>query len=139
MDNGQKFNIRPTTPEELESTLVELDEGVQTAFNVDDVQAQFNQLVGTLNQKRTEMQGTIKKLELTKNTLKQELRKRSAEEAKVNYVVSELEQEKESIESTIRENKEKSVKLAAEKEKLSVLMGSLKTAIEEMRAKVKEL
>ena len=139
METIQKYEIKPTTPEELESTLVEFDEHVQTAFNVDEAQRQFNELMHTLHQKRTEMQQTIKNLEKTKNTLKQELRTRNAEEAKLTITISTFEDQKATIEESIILNKEQREKVQAEKEKISVLMGSLKAAIEEMRTKLSDL
>ncbi len=139
MENLVRYEIKPTTPEELESTLHELNDHVELAFNVEDVQAQVNALVRNLHEKRSEMRETIRSLEKTKNSLKLELQRRDTEEEKLNRIISDLQAEMAAIEQGIAEDHTKIEKIQAEKEKLSVLMGSLKTAIEEMREKLVEL
>ncbi len=139
MENLVRYEIKPTTPEELESTLHELNDHVELAFNVEDVQAQVNALVRNLHEKRSEMRETIRNLERTKNSLKLELQRRDTEEEKLNRIIFDLQAEMAAIEQSIAEDHSKIEKIQAEKEKLSVLMGSLKTAIEEMREKLVEL
>ncbi len=139
MATVERFEVKPITPEELEDTLTELNEHVETVFNVEDAKQEFNELMQVLEEKRERMRETIRTLERTKDTLKDELKKRKEDEENLNTVISDLEDEKKAVEESIAESREKLEKTRLEKEKISVLMGSLKAAIHDMRKKLAEL
>jgi len=139
MEAAEKFQVRPITPEELESSITELDEHLENVFNLEEAKQEFDALVKTLEEKRTKMRETIQTLEKTKDVLKTELSRRANEEKKLNQVIAELSEEKISLEQSIRDSQEQLEKTSTEKEKISVLMGSLKAAIEDMRKKLAEL
>ncbi|HIJ98651.1 TPA: hypothetical protein H1005_01775 [archaeon] len=139
MARVERFEVRPITTEELESHLQELGEHVETVFNVEDAQREFDELMRVLEEKRSKMRETIRTLDKTKDTLKEELKNREEEVEDLNTAISELENEKRAAEQSIKESQEKLDKTLAEKGKISVLMGSLKVAIEDMRRKLAEL
>lgn len=123
---------------EVHASIRQLNDGISNALDLSSIQKRFEDHAVLLKEKEQKLLRTVQKLELTKNTLSEEMHFREQEELRLNQIVSQLRTQK--IEITARlAGYEHDVKtLQSEKEKLDALLNRLNRTISEMHGKVQE-
>jgi chromosome segregation ATPase len=123
---------------EVHSNIKCLNEGISTALDLSSIKKHFDDHSELLNQKQEKLLETVKKLELTKETLSEEVNYRETEELRLNQIISELRAQKSEIETRLSGHEHDVQNLQSEKEKLDSLLARMKGVLSEMHTKVKE-
>ena len=123
---------------EVSSNIRNLHEDISSALDLSAVKTHFVQHVDMLKQKEDKLRDTVRKLELTKETLIEEVHFREAEEGRISRIIDELREQKSNIEVKLSGYEHDVKNIRAEKEKLDALVARMKNVLAEMREKVKE-
>jgi len=123
---------------EVHSSIECLHKDLSEALDLTSIQNQFDQHVFNLKQKEDQLRSTIKKLELTKETLVEEVHHRETEEQRITQLISDLKIKREELDRHLSGYEHDVQNLKSEKEKLDGLLGRMKSVLLEMRTKVQE-
>jgi chromosome segregation ATPase len=115
-----------------------LHQDISTALDLSAIRKNFDEHADLLKQKEQKLVSTVRKLELTKETLAEEVHHRESEEQRINGIINELRANKTEIESRLSGYEHDITTLRGEKEKLDTLLSRMKGVLSEMREKVKE-
>jgi len=123
---------------EVHSSIKNLHEDISSALDLSEIQTNFDHHSNLLKQKEDKLRETVRKLELTKETLLEEVHVRESDEKKLNQMILDLRAQKTEIESRLSGYEQDVQSIQSEKEKLDSLLSRMKGVLTEMREKVAE-
>jgi len=129
---------RVTAFNEVSSNIRNLHEDISSALDLSAIKTHFVQHVDMLKQKEDKLRDTVRKLELTKETLSEEVHFRESEEKRISKIIDELREQKNGIEVRLSGHEYEVKNIKSEKEKLDALVGRMKNVLSEMREKIRE-
>jgi len=134
-------NMAPNRAEafnHVHNSIQNLHTGISSALDFTAAQNQFSTHVESIKQKEQKLRETVRKLELTKGTLADEMLVRESEELKLNRMIDELTSQRRTIETRISEHEQEVKGIKVEKEKLDALLARMKNVLTEMSEKIRE-
>jgi len=115
-----------------------LHEDLSHAFDFTAAKQQFDNHLTSLKQKEDKLRSTIRKLELSKMTLAEEVNLRESEELRLANLIDQLREQKNGIDAKIGGYEGDIKSLRTDKEKLDTLLERMKNVLNEMHEKVQE-
>tara|TARA_Y100000310_G_scaffold344910_1_gene460437 strand:- start:811 stop:1269 length:459 start_codon:yes stop_codon:yes gene_type:complete len=123
---------------EVHSSIKGLHNDISNALNLSVIKRNFDEHASNLRQKEEKLLETVKKLELTKETLVEEVHHREAEELNLDKQIRELRVQRDEITSRLTGFEHDKQGIQAEKVKLDSLLTRMRGVLSEMRGKVGE-
>jgi len=123
---------------EVSNNIRNLHEDISSALDLSVIKTHFVQHVDMLKQKEDKLRDTVKKLELTKETLIEEVHFRESEENRISEIIDDLRTQKNNIKVKLSGYECDVKNIQTEKEKLDALVARMKSVLSEMREKIRE-